>query len=209
MPTIRKYDRLDIKILIQKCIENDPLGWSEFTMRFSPLVFKAIRKRLENHNFNYSKEDIEDLRQGFFIKLWRDRNLEKVKDASNINYWICMVAANFATDFYRRSKKDIMNNAVSIFEDVAVNNKKISLKSYIKSNISTPRKKIEKKFTNELIEGLFKELNPKEKMALKLNIYHNKKHREISRILNLSLGNVASILRRAKIKLRKRLQENK
>lgn len=204
----KDYKRLDAKSLIHKCIDKNLLAWTEFISRFSSIAFRAMRKRLQNHNFQFNKEDVEDLRQGFFIKLWQEGALEKVKNSSNINYWICMVAANFATDFYRRSKKDILNNAVSIFEDVVINKRNISALNFIKSNIFAPQKKIEKKYREELIENALSELSHKEKIAFKLNIYHNKRYREISKILKISLGNVSSVLRRAKKKIRKKLQQN-
>ncbi len=208
MPFKNSYRKLDTKTLINNCVQKNPLSWSEFIVRHSPLVYRAIRKRLQNHNFQFNNEDIEDLRQGFFIKLWQEGALEKVKNSSNINYWICMVAANFATDFYRRSRKDILNNAVSIFEDVVINKRNISALNFIKSNIFTPQKKIEKKYREGLIENALSELSHKEKIAFKLSIYHNKRYRAISKILKVSLGNVSSILRRAKKKIREKLQQN-
>ncbi len=204
----KNYKKLDIKALIHKCTEKNPFAWAEFISRFSSLAYRAIRKRLENHNFRFNKEDIEDLRQGFFMKLWQEGSLDKVKNSSNINYWLCMVAANFATDFYRRSRKDVLNNTVSIFEDVVINNKNTALTNFIKSDFHSARKRIEKKHMQKLIENAFSELNPRERTAIKLNIFHNKKYREISRILKVPLGNVSALLRNAKAKIKKRLYQN-
>lgn len=202
------YSKFDIKTLVNKCIDRDPLAWSEFIIRFSPLAYRAIRKRLENHGFQFNKQDLEDLKQGFFMKLWHENSIEKVKNLPDINYWICLVAANFATDFYRRSKKDILKGAVSIFEEVVINNKKIALKNYVKSNTSMPGKMIDKKLLNENAENLFSGLNPKEKIAFELNIYHNKKYREISKILKLPTGSVSYLISAAKQKIRKKFQQN-
>ena len=208
MPLNKIYRQLDTNSLIQKCIERDPIAWSEFTLRFSWIASRAIEKRLKNHRFQFNKEDTDDLKQGFFMKLWQEKSLQKVKHSSSINYWVSMVAANFATDFYRRSQKDVLKNAISIFEEVVINNRAVAIKNFIKSN-GVPREKNKKESIENLIGNTFSELSPKEKIALKLNIYHNKKHREISKILKLSLGNVASLLSRAKLKIRKNLQEGK
>ncbi|MCK4463575.1 MAG: sigma-70 family RNA polymerase sigma factor [Candidatus Omnitrophica bacterium] len=204
----KNYKKLDIKALIHKCTEKNPLAWAEFISRYSPLAYRAIRKRLENHNFRFNKEDIEDLRQGLFIKIWQGKSLETVRNAPDIKYWIVMIAANFASDFYRRSQKDVLNKAASIFEEVVINNRNIALGSFIKSDIPSPRKKIEKNNLKKIIENTFSELSSKQRIAVKLNIFHNKKYREISKILKVSLGNVSSLIRRAKLKIKKNLQQN-
>ena len=201
------YGKVDTKILISKCIQKDPLGWSEFIARFSPIVYRAIRKRLENHTFRYTEEDVKDLRQSFFIKLIQEKSLNDVKGFSNINYWVCMVAANFATDFYRRSQKDILNNSVSIFEDVVINNETVALKEFIASNELSPRKKIEKRQLMQNLENAISELPREEKIVFKLSVIHNKKLREIAKVRGISLNTAASAIRRAKQKILKYFEQ--
>ena len=204
----KKYQHLDTKSLIDKCISGDPLAWSEFIYRFSPLIYRAIRKRLEAHTYKFNKEDIEDLRQELFVKLWRDKSLEKLKGAQNVNYWLCLVSANFATDFYRKTKKDLLKNASSIYDELVTNSREHFIRNFLNSTAADPREKLNIKMLEEKINNTLSELNPKEQIALKLNIFHGMKYREIADTLKVSVGNLSSILNRSKVKIRKALQEN-
>jgi len=204
MESLKHYKKLEIRSLVSHCIEGDPIAWSEFMSRFSTIAVRAIRKRLGNHNFQYSNEDVEDLKQGLFMKLWQEKSLTKLKDASNINFWICLVSANFATDFYRRRQKDVLNNAISTFEEIVVKNRTMAIKNIVKSNAPSVRKKMDQRHIEDKIEKALLGLNEKERVAVKLNIFHDKKYWEIAKILKMSVGNVSSIISRAKKKIREK-----
>jgi len=205
MKPSKHYKKVDTQALISSCLDGDPIAWSEFMSRFSPLSERAIRKRLGSHNFQYSNEDVKDLKQGLFMKLWQEKALAKVKDAPNIKFWICFVSANFATDFYRRSKSDMLNNALSTFDEIVVSNKTICVKDIIKSNIPSARKKMDQKRIDAKIESALSGLSPKEKIAVKLNMFHDKKYWEISKVLKISIGTAASLLNRAKKKIKEKI----
>lgn len=204
----KNYRVFDTKSLIDKCIDGDTFAWGEFILRFTPLVQKAIERRLENHRFQFSKGDLDDIKQGFFIKLWQDKTLNYVKGAPIINHWICMIASNFATDFYRRNKRDVLRNALSIFEELINDKERYYIEAFLKSESIDIRVKIDSKMFVEKIEEILSDLNPKEKIVVKLNILQGMKYTEIAKILKLSMGTVSSTLNRVKIKIRKRLQEN-
>jgi len=201
---LKDYKTLPPNELIEKCINKDHLAWAEFISRYSDIAFRAIRKRLENHNSDFNIQDVEDLRQAFFMKLWHEESLAQLKDSENINYWVCLVAANFATDFYRRSQKDILKDAVSIFDEVVINNQKKALHNFLKSSFPS----VKEKNALDTLDGIISDLNPKEKIALKLNLFHKKKHREISKILKIPIASASSLLSRAKKKIKNNLQEN-
>lgn len=203
-----KYSLLDIASLTDKCVENDPLAWSEFISRFNILAHRSIKKRLERHGFSFTKEDLEDLKQGFFIKLWQEKSITKVKGAYNINYWLCMVAANFTTDFVRKSKKDPLKNSSSLFEELTAEHSKVSLEKFLASPNKDIRTEIDREDYKEKINRTMSDLNHKEKIALQLNIFHGMKYTEIAGILKLSVGNLSSVLNRAKVKIKKKMQEN-
>ena len=57
------------------------------------------------------------------------------------------------------------------------------------------------------IDKFIETLPRKEKLIMKLNIYHNKKYHEIAEILNIPKGTVSSYMKRAKEKIRDGLKD--
>jgi RNA polymerase sigma factor (sigma-70 family) len=203
----KQYRRLDTKSLVDKCINRDAIAWAEFIFRFAPIAERAIAKRLHAHRLEFKKEDISDMKQEFFVKLWEAGSLVSVKNASSINYWIAMVSANFATDFFRRIKRDALTGASSMFEELADENKAARLDNFLKSAAPGPGESLDQKILEEKMEASLASLNPKAVIALKLNIFHGMKHDDIAIILKMPPGTISSLVARAKEKIRKDLQE--
>ena len=53
--------------LVFRCISGDKNAWDKFVRRFSPLIFWAIRKRLNQANHPYSQQDLEDIFASVFL----------------------------------------------------------------------------------------------------------------------------------------------
>ena len=200
--------RVDSEGLVRLCVEKNSLAWSEFMKRYRKLIFSAISRRLSSHGFHYAKEDLQDLSQGFFLKIWKENSLVKIKKIESLKAWLCISSCNFATSFYRRNKNDTLNNSISIFEDVITKNGAVKSKHFIKDNSSRHiKKRIEKKLMLEFTENIIDSLDVVEKLIFKLNVYHDKGHRQISQIINMPKNTVSSILRRARQKIKQILQE--
>jgi len=199
---------IPLKILIERCIKKDPIAWSDFIKRFSPLVIGAIRKRLGNHSFQFTIEDIADLKQDFFIKLWDKNSLEQIRGIENINYWICMSAANFATDFYRKMRTDILKGSSSLFEEMVHENGHSKLNDFVKAENFDTREKLDIENFISDINRILSEFNQKEMIAAKLHILQGLKYKEVASIMNKPIGSVSTLLKRVKGKIRLKLKEN-
>jgi len=188
--------------LINRCIQRDPLAWNEFVSRFSGLVYWAVERRLKKWDYLYHSEDIEEIHQNVFLSLWKKNKLEQVKDQEKVSGWLVIISGNEAIDYFRRQKFQTPPNAISIFEEIIKNDKAITIADILPSvEKNLPVENEIENILDSEIEGL----QAKEKIILKLNILYNKKYREISEMLDMPLGSVATILKNIKAGLKKRL----
>lgn len=210
MPDLRNHRKLPTRDLIDACLAKDPIAWCEFISRFSKLAVLAFKKRLRTHCLNFSDEDLADLKQNLFLKLWQGTSLESVRGSNNIDAWVVLISANFATDYARKQRSDILNNRVSLFDptydNVLSENNALQVQDSIKSDISDPRSSLERKERMEELEKALSNLKPREEIALKLYFYHSMKCEDISKILDIPIGTVTPLIMRAKEKIKKEMQ---
>jgi len=205
---LKQYRSLDTISLISSCIKRDPLAWAEFIRRYNRYALMAFKKRLSFYSFQYNNKDLEDLSQDFFVALWQDEKLKLVEGSTCINHWIVMLAGNFATDYYRKSKKEVLRDTSSLEDDII--SKKISegsLNILGRHGVDT-RSKIEATLLEEKIERSISKLSNRERIAIKLNVYYGLKYREIAYALKMSIGTVSSMIGRIKKTIQENLQEN-
>lgn len=208
MGFLRQYRFLSTRELTDACVKGDPLAWSAFIARFAPLAERAIRKRLDGHRSSYTKEDIDDIKQGFFLKLWNDKALIHVTGHPAINHWICMIAANYATDCFRKMKRDALTNTDAVFNKLVNDAYGDCVKRWVKSLIHSTDTEIDRIIMKIDFEAVCRRLTTKENMAIKFAVYGEMKHGEIARLLRLSPGTVSSLISRAREKIKKIMQEN-
>jgi len=207
MPINKKYRSYKTSPLIDACIDGDPLAWSEFIQRYNKLIHIAIKTRLDHYTGNYTEQDIQDIKQKLFLKLWQEKSLINVKGAFNIHYWISFVSANFATDHHRKMKHDVMNNPILLTEEKYSDTKPFCIEGLLASKNQDIIQNIDYNNLREHVENILDDLNPKEKIITKLHIFHGLKHRQIAIALQVPQGTISSIIKRAKEKIQKKMHE--
>jgi RNA polymerase sigma factor (sigma-70 family) len=124
--------------------------------------------------------DVEDVFQEVFLQYFL--NIEKIKDEEHKKAWLCRVTFNKCNDlrksFWRR-------NVVSL------------------DKVEVP---FESEEQSEIIAAVFKLPNDY-KNIIYMHYYEGYTIPEIAEILNKNINNVYSLLRRAKVKLKKELGE--
>lgn len=179
----------DIHGLIERCIQREEKAWEEFIKRFSGLLYYSAKTRLKRSGFVFCQQDIEDIVQIAFVEIIEKGRLKEVRDRKKITAWLSIMAQTRALNYMRKKKERLLN------ED----------ESYRIENIRDV--KIDDRVI-ERIENILEGLNPKEKMILKLNIIHGKKHREIARFMNIPMNTVSTIIARRKKSLKVSLTED-
>lgn len=203
MPSSLTYSTLKPMDLIKNCSSGDPLAWSEFINRYKALVAIAAKKRLSLHRYTYNEQDIEDITQNFFIKLWQKKNFESISSAEHLNFWIALASANSATDFLRKAKTDCLTDSESIFQKAVNDENNLVLEKILSSKVKTPRDNYESVLFRQNMDNVISSLKNKEQVVMRLNVFHEMKYEEISKVTKLSIGNISSIIKRAKEKLGK------
>ena len=200
------YKKASLPILIEGCLAKDGLAWAEFIRRYDRIAGRALTTRLESHGLTPAETGLDDLKQAFFIKLWEGGSLESVKGALSIDYWVAMVAANFATDHYRDRKKDVLADSVSLFEIIVSENEKPRLDDFMGSSRLSPDNEAIGKETGRIIDTAMEGLNDRERIALRLFAFGGMSHADISRLIGTSIENVALVIHRAREKIKNYLQ---
>ncbi len=163
----------------------------ELTLR-NQEVFAYLIHRYEDKLFRYirrisglRKEDIEDLLQEIFIKVYQnlngfDRNLK-------FSSWIYRIAHNQVISNYRKFK----NKQCDYIED----NYAIEQKIIYDFDIA---KAIELKDLTKEVNSVLKKMDEKYREVLVLKYWEDQDYKEIADILCKPMGTIATLLNRAK-----------
>lgn len=194
--------------LIQNCIKRDKRAWDIFIGRYSRVVFWAIRDRLRRFGYNFDDVDVEDIHQDVFISIWSDNKLAQIQDRSRVAGWLAMVAGNAAIDYFKRMKRQSPPNSLSLYEEIykSVDGENKTLEDILPSQAVGPGKQAYLNEVIELLDSAIGSLKSKEKMAVKLNLLHGMKHRDIAEALRLPVNTVSTTIARAKEGLKGKLR---
>ena len=172
------------KILIEKSLSGDLNSFRRLVEYYQPLVYSIAFRFLRN------SADSEDIVQECFLKVWK--NLSTYKLDYKFSTWIYKIVVNLCMDQFR--KKKIIKTIY--YEDIpgSVTNpgaEKYNLEDTI--------------ITNEMIRYVniaVDNLSPKQKMIFVLSELEGIENDEISKILNVSTGNIKSNLYYARKNIR-------
>jgi RNA polymerase sigma-70 factor (ECF subfamily) len=197
--------------LILGCIRKDKRSWDIFVERYSRVVYWAIRDRLKRYGYDFSEEDINDIHQDVFIALWAGDRLKQVKEREKVAGWLAMVAGNAAIDHFRKVKRQSPPNSISIYEQIYSNGEGESrtLEEVLASGAAGPDRQAQLSEARVELESAISGLNPKERMAAKLNLLHGMRHAEIAAALKVPVNTVSTTIARAKKNLKEKLEKKR
>ena len=189
--------------LVEACIKRDLVAWSILVKKYSRLIYVSIENRLNKYGLRLSVQDIEDIKQNVISRLWEGGKLEDVKNRNNITYWLSIVSGNMALEYARkiRSSEPLKISLTEESDEVK------NLIDTIPAHSSGPDDACNGAQIRKRIKKAIDSLPAREKLIIKLNMFHEKKYQEISRMLDLPAGTVSSYIRRAKEKMRKNLKD--
>jgi len=180
------YKKLLLPVLIDKCVYKDALAWAEFVRRFSPLISFSIKKALSKY-FSYPsqlREDLKDIQQNIMVSLWHKNRLSEVKNKENINYWLTIIARNTTINHLKARQKEVLMSDESYFEKIA------------------KEEMHETEDADKKIKGIYYSLSSKEKILFKLYFKKALSLKDISKIMNMPLGTVSSMITRIRKNLK-------
>jgi len=142
----------------------------------------------------FSEDMTNDITQDVFLKVFR--NLQHFRGESALSTYIYRIAYNNCIDYIRKMKKDPIKNSIPIenIEDI----QRIGV---------LPEEKIEKKELYNLIYRAVDTLPEQYRTVLTLFYFKDIKYKQIGEIMDIPEGTVKTLIYRAKIRIRKKLQK--
>lgn len=179
-----------IEDLLQDCIKGEPLAWSRFVENFSNLIFWAIKKKTNYLHLTFPENDICDIYQQVLLSIWHKRKLETIRDLKNIGKWLIIVTQNETANYIK--------NKLPLKE----------IKTIDETDCACESNPLEETHKDELereIEFFIDALPLKERRVATLDILYELKYAQISKIVNIPLGTIASMIKRIKVQLKQHL----
>ena len=139
------------------------------------------------------REDTEDILQNVFLKTYR--NLNEFDRRLKFSSWIYRITHNEAMSFFRSSTARPEGHAVDDAEVVL---------EYLPGHHDTSMQ-AELGLNGEQLSQALKKLDPKYRDVIVLRYFEDREYADISDILRIPIGTVATLLSRAKKRLRETL----
>lgn len=190
-------------INIEECAKKEDGELVKLSLK-NQAYFYCIISRYEQVILHYiqrisasSKEDAEDILQEVFFSVYA--NLNDFDNSLKFSSWIYRIAHNKTVSAWRKNK--VRPQSISTDENS-------NLFNFIASDEDIVRD-LEKKCTTKELQSALNKLDEKYREVLVLKFIEDKDYREISDILKKPMGTVATLINRAKGKLRDEITSSK
>ncbi|MEK3890541.1 RNA polymerase sigma factor [Bacillus sp. FSL K6-3431] len=138
----------------------------------------------------------QDVVQETFVKVFK--NIHTVESGEKLGAWIAAIASRTAIDQLRKIKRwnDIATEDVIINEQLAMDNEYVSSVETI----------VEERVLKSILYQTMDEIKPEHKQVLILRYLHDMSYEEIARSLQINITTVRSRIHRAKLQLRRSIE---
>jgi RNA polymerase sigma-70 factor (ECF subfamily) len=181
---INSRDDTDVD-LVKLIAEGDEKAFEQIVLKYQQAVFNTV------YRYTGNQDDVQDLAQEIFIKVWR--NAAKFKGKSKFSTWLYRVVVNHCINYRRKHKR-----------------KHTSLDELAEKGITPESLKVtpdwERKRRVELVRKAVDDLPDRQRMALVLSQYEGRSYKEIAEIMKVSLSAVESLIFRARSALRDKFE---
>jgi len=183
--------------LLKKCINKDLSAWNYFIKSYTSLIRKSVTYKLKSLGVTPYKDRINEITQEILISIWEKDKLTKIKNIKAFKSWLVIVTLNMTINY---CKKHFFrpNKVLVSLEKQIENDTPITLKDILPSFNINPLDAFDQRECRNLIEKEINAFPTKQQLAIKLNLFEYKKYREISEIMRIPEGTVATLISRAK-----------
>ncbi len=182
---INKYKRRDLFIndnIIKRIAKYDKKAFEILYNKTSGAVFGLAMSMLKN------KSDAEDVVQETYISIYQ--NASKYKSKNKAMAWIFTITRNFALMKIRDLKKREHVNLDDLY------------------NVGVENKIEEELYKEKIVDVLLSTLKEDERQIVVMHAMSNLKHKEIAKIMDISLSTELSKYKRSLQKLKKEMEVN-
>lgn len=169
----------NIEAYIKKCVENDREAQLKIYQLFSPVLYGLCLKYMRN------EDDAKDVFQEAFVIAFQ--KMGQYKFEGSFEGWIKRIFINKLLETLKKKKKDVFY--LDVFETEVIDEEELELAP----------------IDQEKLLEYIQELPDQYRMVFNLFVFEKMKHKEISKLLQISEGTSKSNLNRAKSILKKRI----
>jgi RNA polymerase sigma-70 factor (ECF subfamily) len=193
-------DPVKLQQMISGCTQGTDDAKAQFFSEYGAFVRRAVAMRLNQLRLAPLQSDIDDICSEIFLKLLSGNCplLLGLRNAQCINAWLMTVARNHTLDYVRKwSSRTRAIEAIAAAEDATP----------YASRPETPSSGASDNERREYIANQIRLLNATDRLLLDLFFVQGLKYYEIAQLLEMNINTVSARLRRAKLRLRKMLDE--
>ena len=187
---MQKYEHSPDEELVSLSLhENDMDAFAALIGRYEKKLSYYMR-RLSS----FDEHDIEDLLQETFLNVWK--NLNAYDPSLRFSTWVYRIAHNQTISAFRKYKSRGQDQLVEYSEEIQI----ASAEDFVKE--------LDQKLSTSTLLATMQQLKPKYREVLVLKYFEDLSYDEISDVLQMPPGSVATLLSRAKKKLKPLLQQH-
>ncbi len=189
----------NMESVLESCITGDPDAWHELFQCYAIFLYHALRRLGAFH------ELAEDVVADVFLRIMengaRRLQLATFESEKHLRWWLVTIARNLYFDHLRREKGKITPlETIPHLHQLAAN-------SGVGQQGATDRLVNEISDSREVERALLS-LTPRERYFTRLYYFEGLKYKEIASLAGVTTGGVASLIARAKGKLKRELKQN-
>ena len=172
--------------LIRLLKEGNGQAFTEITRLYQKGIFKVA------YGFFRDRDDAMEIVQETFMRVYE--KIDKFDNNSSFKNWIYRIASNLCVDYYRKFKgKKSHSRDISELDDIQT------------GDTVTPEEHLDRQNFKENLEESLQTLSKRQRMIFVMKHFNALKYREISDILNISVGTAKSLHHRAAKALKEKL----
>ena len=190
---------MELNELVNKCVNKNTDAWNLLYRRYKVFIFKCVQYKIRKSGITPPDFSANDITQEIFHAIWKYDKL----NTDHLKTWLSIFSINFTKNYLR--KHYYQKRSTVSFDTIIDPENLTTLKDFVPDNKADIISEID---FNELYAFILNKINDlpkKQKIAIKLNILFQKKHIDISRIMNLPVPTVSSLILRSKNKIKKNL----
>jgi len=173
--------------IVKKIIQGDHESFKVLIQKYQQLVTNTSFKILRN------EEDAKDVCQDVFFEAYR--SMLSLRQTDDISFWLYRVALNKSLNYLNKTKNQQRAICLDSGEP-----------ELVAEDTPSPHKKIELKEAKQILYQAIQQLPKRQCDVFMLHKVEGLSNKEISKILNISLSGIESLMHRAKENLRKSLE---
>lgn len=186
---------MEDKLLVRRCLRNDPVAWQELVALHGPAVYDTARYTLRRVLGNARREDTENVYQQVFLALCEKsfRRLRSFKGKSALRTWIISVTTRFALNYIRTEKRK-----------GALRNLPIGESHDLVEDPSAPAFPLQGR--KEAVDLYINRLSTQKRLLIRLFFFEGLSYRQIAETLKMPFNSISPLLYRARQELREMME---